>query len=120
MKRFIFSKKNQRCKIYVKWLGNGRGRLRPVQNDRTGFPEVLEWVLTNKSLKKTMKNMFFHDFPVEKSFKIFQKNCLNFSDPMFKILQNPQKSGGRKNTKSGGDQVRPRGGSPGGSDRYQA
>ena len=57
------SKKNQRCKIDVKWAGSGRGRLRPVQNDRTGFPEVLEWVLTNISLKKIMKNMILRDFP---------------------------------------------------------
>ena len=58
---FFFSKKkkknvvfvlNQRCKIDVKCAGSGRGRLRPVQNDRTGFPEVLEWVLTKISLKK--------------------------------------------------------------------
>ena len=49
---FFFSKKNQKCKNDVKWVGKGRGRLRLVQNDRTGFPEVLEWVLTNKSLKK--------------------------------------------------------------------
>ena len=44
-------KKNQRCKIDVKWVGSGRGRLRPVQNDRTGFPEVLEWVSNQNSLK---------------------------------------------------------------------
>ena len=51
MEHFCFEK-NQRCKIDVKWAGSGRGRLRPVQNDRTGFPEVLEWVLTKISLKK--------------------------------------------------------------------
>jgi len=49
---FFFQKKNQKCKNDVKWVGNGRGRLGPVQNDRTGFPEVLEWVLTNNTLKK--------------------------------------------------------------------
>ena len=59
---FFFQKKNQRWKIDVKWAGSGRGRLRPVQNDRTGFPEVLEWVLTKNSLKKIMKNMIFGFF----------------------------------------------------------
>ena len=33
------------CKDDVKWVGSGRGRLRPVQNDRTGCLGVLEWVL---------------------------------------------------------------------------
>ena len=56
MEHFFFRKKNQRCKIDVKWVGNGRGRLRPVQNDRTGFPEVLEWVLTKNSMKKNNEN----------------------------------------------------------------
>ena len=52
------------CKNVVKWDGSGRGRLRPVQNDRTGFLEVLEWVQTNNSFEKTMKNIIFHDFLV--------------------------------------------------------
>ena len=42
----------EKYKIDAKWVGKGRGRLRPVQNDRTGFLEVSEWVLTNNSLKK--------------------------------------------------------------------
>ena len=42
----FFSEKNQKCKTDVKWVGSGRGRLRPFQNDRTSFPEFLEWVLT--------------------------------------------------------------------------
>ena len=60
-KNIHVSKKNQRCKIDVKWLGNGRGRLRPVQNDRTGFPEVLGVVLAKNSWKidrKTMISLF--------------------------------------------------------------
>ena len=52
----FFSKKVEKYKIDVKWVGKGRGRLRPVQNDRTGFPEVLEWVLTKNSLKKNNEN----------------------------------------------------------------
>ena len=52
---FFFFENNQKCEIDVRWVGSGRGRLRPVQNDRTGFPEVFEWILTTKSLKKTMK-----------------------------------------------------------------
>ena len=47
MTHVFFEKKNQRCKIVVKWVGNGRGRLRLVQNDRTGFPEVLGPMLAN-------------------------------------------------------------------------
>ena len=45
---------------------------------------------------KSAKN---YDFPVEQSFKKIQKKCLDFSDPMFKIPQNPKKSGWRKNKK---------------------
>ena len=52
LKNDNFSNKNQKCKADVKWVGSGRGRLRPVQNDRTGFPEFLEWVLTKKNIKK--------------------------------------------------------------------
>ena len=51
---------------------------------------------------KSLKN---HGFLVEKSFNFFPKKCLDFSDPMFKILQNPQKSGGRKNKKNAGSEV---------------
>ena len=52
-----FKNKFKKVKIDVKWGGSVRGRLRPVQNDRTGFPEVLEWVLTKQSLKKNYENM---------------------------------------------------------------
>ena len=62
MKHFI-SKKNQRCKIDVKWVGNGRGRLRPVQNDRTGFPEVLGPILAKMSWKRNGKRGFSDFFP---------------------------------------------------------
>ena len=58
MKLFFFEK-NQRCKIDVKWVGNGRGRLRPVQNDRTGFPEVLGPILVKNVWKINGKTMFF-------------------------------------------------------------
>ena len=47
----LFFEKNKTCKIDVKWVGSGRGRLKPVQNDRTDFPEVLGPVLANKSWK---------------------------------------------------------------------
>ena len=40
------------CKNVVKWVGSGRGRLRPVQNDRTGGPDVLGVVLAQNSWKK--------------------------------------------------------------------
>ena len=58
---FYFFKKNQRCKIDVKWVGNCRGRLRPVQNDRTGFPEVLG-VVGQEFMKNKWKNYVFRFF----------------------------------------------------------
>ena len=48
----FFQNKIQKCKIDVKWVGSGRGRLRPVQNDRTDCRNVLGWFLANNSLKK--------------------------------------------------------------------
>ena len=45
---FVFS--NCLCKNNVKWVGSGRGRLRPVQNDRTGCPGLLGLVLAKKSM----------------------------------------------------------------------
>ena len=53
---FVFEFKS----LGVKWVGSGPGRLRLVQNDRTGCPEVLEWVLTKNSSKKTVE---IQDFP---------------------------------------------------------
>ena len=53
------SKKKSKCKNDVKWVGKGRGRLRPVQNDRTGFPEVLGPILAKKSWKIHGKTVFF-------------------------------------------------------------
>jgi len=43
------------CKNIVKWVGSGRGRLRLVQNDWTGCPEVLGLALAQNSLKTNMK-----------------------------------------------------------------
>ena len=43
------------CKNVVKWVGSGRGRLRPVQNDRTGCPDVLGVVLAQNSYKQLWK-----------------------------------------------------------------
>ena len=63
MKHLFFEKKNQRCKIDVKCVGNGRGRLRPVQNDRTGFPEVLGPILAKNSWNINGKTMIFRFFP---------------------------------------------------------
>ena len=41
------------------WIGRGRGRLRPVQNDRTDCRNVLGWFLANNSLKKQWKSRIF-------------------------------------------------------------
>ena len=50
------------CKNVVKWDGSGRGRLRPVQNDRTGCPDVLGVVLAQNSYKKRLKNQQIRNF----------------------------------------------------------
>ena len=40
-----------------------------------------------------------HENHVKNHQQILQTNCLDFSDPMFKILQKPQKNGGGKKSK---------------------
>ena len=46
----------------VKWVGNGRGASRLVQNDQRNYRKVFKQVLAKDSLNKTMKNMVLHDF----------------------------------------------------------
>jgi len=58
-KKHFFSKKNLKCKTDVKWIGSGRGRLRPVQNDRTDCRNVLGWFLAKKTWKKQGKTGIF-------------------------------------------------------------
>ena len=48
----IFVLKNVGDQFDVNWIGRGRGRLRPVQNDRTDCRNVLGWFLAKQSLKK--------------------------------------------------------------------
>ena len=49
-------------KFNANWIGRGRGRLRPVQNDRTDCRNVLGWFLANNSLKIHWKSMIFYVF----------------------------------------------------------
>ena len=46
------------CRNNIKWVGSGRGRLRPVQNDRTGCPDLLGLVLAKKLIGKNLKKKF--------------------------------------------------------------
>ena len=56
----LFFENSWGSKFNANWVGRGRGRLRPVQNDRTDCRNVLGWFLATSSLKKIMK---IHDFP---------------------------------------------------------
>ena len=71
-------------------------------------PEIVSTVDSLDDLSRLMDTITGHspietfkkqENPDKKSSKNLQNNCLDFSDPMFKILQNPQKSRGRKNNK---------------------
>ena len=46
----------------VKWVGSGPGRLRPVQNDRTGCRNILGWLLAKQSWKKNHEKSRFSEF----------------------------------------------------------